>query len=230
MMSDLNRRVLDEIARRGLKPRPLWHFLARRSVFWTLAAASVALGSAAVALTLFLVRDAWNTGGRGFDEMPLDDLAPFLPLAATALVALAIASATVGYRQTRHGYRARPLVAAAVIAGLVFAFGTGLHLAGAGGRLHRALADRLPAYAAWTTIPYAHWSQPDAGRLGGAALEVLPDGQLRLRDFAGQDWTVDLRGATVTFGDDPVAEGDIAVTGTRTGPATFRARRVEAFD
>ena len=79
LVTDLERRVLEEIDRRGIAPRPYAYFLAKRSVFWALAGLSVLLGAISVAVAIYGVWDLVAAGGKNFDEMPFDDLFETLP-------------------------------------------------------------------------------------------------------------------------------------------------------
>jgi hypothetical protein len=85
------------------------------------------------------------------------------------------------------------------------------------------------AYRDFTYIPYAEWSRPDQGFLGGAVLDV-DDGSLRLRAFDGREWEVDISAATVGFSESLVEEGDVAIRGVRTGASTFKADFIDEFD
>ena len=56
-MTDLEKRILDQIDERGLAPRPYIYFFARRSVFWTLAVLSILLGGISFAVIIYGVLD-----------------------------------------------------------------------------------------------------------------------------------------------------------------------------
>jgi hypothetical protein len=229
-MSDLGDKVLREIAARGLKPTPLYAVLLKRYVFWSLAGLAVLLGACTVAFGLFAATDLHNTGGKGLDEMPFDDAAVFLPVLAALAYAFFAGSASLIYRQTPRGYLTKPWIAALIAASISVTGGIVLHRAHAGEALHDWLADTIPTYRSYTEIPYAQWSQPERGRLGGTALQMLPNNHLRLRDFKGVEWIVDINGSSSTIDGTPVEEGDIAVSGKITGPNAFKAVRVDPFD
>lgn len=230
-MSPLERKILDEIERRGLAPKPAAYFLARRSVFWALAGLSVLLGGISVALALFAVQDFAATGGRRFTDMPLDDLLTSLPVVWPFIVVLLVASAVFALRRTRRGYRWSVLKIVAGAAGASVLLGLAFNATGAGRRTHELLSAHLPGYAAYTYVPYAEWSRPDAGYLGGEVLSVEADASLRLKAFDGREWIVDMARARIEDIDGSlVDEGDIAITGTRTGPTTFKAVTIAPFD
>jgi len=230
-MSDLGKKVLDAIASRGLEPKPYARFLARRSMFWALAVLSVLLGGISVAVALFVIEDFMSTGGRGFDEMPFDDIAQSLPVVWLVIFLLFMASAWFGFAHTRRGYRHRP--AAIVVLAMLISIALGLvfHFLEAGKAVHELLSAQFPAYREFTYVPYDEWRRPDEGYLGGEALAVDEETKtLRLKDFDGREWTVDISTAVITVEDPLVEEGDVAITGERTGPLSFKATRIDEFD
>jgi hypothetical protein len=229
-MSPLDRKVLEEIEKRGLKPKPAAYFLARRSVFWLLAVLSVLLGGISVAVALFAVQDFEATGGRRFTDMPFDDVFTSLPVVWTVVVALLIASAVFSLRRTRRGYRWRIASVLAMVAGASALLGLAFHAADAGRLTHEFFAARLPGYAAYTYVPYAEWSRPDEGSLGGEVLSVDGNASLRLKAFDGKEWSVDISAARINADEPLDDEGDIAITGTRTGPTSFKAETIAPFD
>lgn len=231
-MSDFEKRILEEIERRALTPKPPAYFLARRSAFWLLAALSLLLGGISVALGLFAMEDLAATGGRGFSDMPFDDVLLSLPALWVLVFLLLAVSAVFSLRQTRRGYRVRLVSLLAMVLGASLFAGWVLHATGAGRHAHAFLSAHVPGYAAYTAVPYDEWSRPDEGYLGGAVLSADGAASLRLKAFDGREWTVDIAGAKLSadLEGSLVEEGDIAVTGTRTGPASFKADTIAPFD
>ena len=228
-MRKLDEDVLARIEELGLKPRPYIVFLAHNIVFWGLAGLSVVLGAISFAVVIFAALDFLQTGGRGLDEMPFDDFAIAMPVVWGVCTLVSAVSAWLSVSRTKRGYRYRPsMVVALAIAGSL-ALGTGLYGLDAGRGVHGFLAAYIPAYERYTTIPYAEWSQPDLGYLGGEAVSV--EGQvLRLKAFDGSEWLVDMAGARISTDGTPLEEGDVAIRGTRTGPDSFKATSIAPFD
>lgn len=188
------------------------------------------MGGISVALGLFAIEDFAATGGRRFDDMPFDDVLLGLPIMWAIATPLFLASAVLTLRRTRRGYRLRlaSLVGLAVLASLSIGFVLNAFDAGRG--VHEFLAKRIPGYAAYTTVPYAEWSRPDEGFLGGEAL-AEDGGILRLKAFDGKEWTIDIEGARREDIDGSlVEEGDVAIRGTRTGTSAFKAETIAPFD
>jgi hypothetical protein len=229
-MSELEKRVLDEIAARKLAPRPAYVFLARRSVSWALAAGAILMGAVCFALLLFAVTDYFATGLRQIDNMPFDEVLPAVPLLWLACLVLFLIGASYGLRHTARGYRYTIARLLAVSLAASLGLGAILHVSGAGNWLHAALALQFPSYRRLTHVPFEEWSRPDTGKLGGTVVAAVEGQSLTLLDFKGVTWTVDVSAAEIGLDNALIEEGDIAITGTRTGPATFKAATIAEFD
>ena len=57
MNNILSEKIIEEIKRQGIKPRPRWQFLLKRWVLWSLAVFSAVLGSIAIAIIIFTFID-----------------------------------------------------------------------------------------------------------------------------------------------------------------------------
>jgi len=229
-VSELDKKVLEAIERRRLAPRPPIFFLAKRSVFWVLAAVSLAVGAIAVAVIIYGVTDQFATGGRGFEEMPLDDIFEYLPLAWFAIAALFLASAVFGLKHTRRGYRyptavvfGAAMVASVVLGGLLYAANIGWHV-------HEFLESISPAYERLTESADDEWDQPDEGRLAGRVVGYDGKSTVTLQDFDGVTWTVSVEGATLNLDEPLGSDEDVAILGERTGPTTFKAHSIGEWD
>ena len=229
-MDDFDKSVLKKIEDRGIVPRSYLYFFAKRSVFWTLATLSILLGAISFAVALFALEDTIRSGGKSLKDMPLDGFLLDLPYLWLAVFVLFIVSAVFGFKNTRHGYRYAPLRIVA-LAGLVsIGLGLVMNLLNFGGATNSFLNAHIPAYAAYTYLPFDEWRRPDQGQLGGEVLSVTDGKSLQLRDFNGKDWTVDIATSTIDVEDPLPAEGDITIRGTRTGPNTFKASAIAAFN
>lgn len=229
-MTELWKKVQAEIDRRKLTPHPYAYFLAKRSVFWVLAGLSVLLGSVSIAVLIYAVTDYATSGGRGFDALPYEDFLGILPFIWLLTGALFVASAVYSFRNTRHGYRYRPIHVAAMVVLGSLAIGGLMHVFSVGWRTHELLEANLPAYKAWTANKEVNWGTPDQGFLAGAVTGFDGKFVLMVVDFDGKTWIVDTLGAEVTLDEPLGSEEDIAIRGTRTGDATFRAAKIRDWN
>ena len=229
-MTELERKVLEQIEKRGLVPRPYAYFLARRSVFWTLACISIVLGAVSVAVIIYGAVDYFVADGFSEDEIPFDDVIENLPFVWLAMLALFMVSALLSVHKTKRAYR---YPVSALVAGVVAVsalLGGLLHYFDVGRQVHQYLNTHVAAYERLVRSKEDRWSAPDNGYLGGRVLAVGEARTLTLRDFRGREWTVDFSSAKVTLSEPLLDEEIVAIRGVKTGPAAFRARSIEEWD
>ncbi|OGC88892.1 hypothetical protein A2419_02595 [Candidatus Adlerbacteria bacterium RIFOXYC1_FULL_48_26] len=123
-MENFSEHIVKEIAERGATPKPRWHFLLKRSVFWTLAGLAIVTGGIAVSVAwyVFSDNDGLRTLGQPALQDTLRDFAQSIPYIWLFVLGLFTASAYLGFRRTRKGYRYATVVVvgAAIILSLVF--------------------------------------------------------------------------------------------------------------
>jgi hypothetical protein len=229
-MTELEQKVLDSIERQELQPKPGYVFIAKRTVFWLLAISSIILGGISVAVLLYGLTSFMKNDWRLLDEMPLEDIFFSIPVAWIVTMPLFIASAYFGFRHTRRGYRLKPLTTITLALAASLMLGVLLQWLSIGFQTHEFLVQNVSYYKRLTHIPYSEWSRPEEGFLGGHADRMPNEMTLVLTDFQGKVWTVDLSGAAVSLDNSVVDEGDVAIRGVKTGPATFKAETVVEFD
>ena len=147
-MENFSEHIVKEIAERGATPKPRWHFLLKRSVFWTLAALSVVIGGIAVsvAMYVFFDNDGLRTLGQPALQDTLRDFAQSIPYIWLFVLGLFTASAYLGFRQTRKGYRyATTMVVGAAIS-ISLVFGLILDTLDFGQMVHKYLLSNTTVY------------------------------------------------------------------------------------
>lgn len=122
-MIDFSEKVLTAIDERKAEPKPRWHFLVKRSVFWSLAVLSVFVGGIAVSVAIYVFFD--NDGIAISQNLALQeallDVAQSIPYIWLAVLGLFTASAYLVFRKTRKGYRyaTAQVVGIAIVASIV---------------------------------------------------------------------------------------------------------------
>ena len=229
-MTDLEKKILASIEQRNLTPRPYYFYLAKSWVFISLTIVSIILGALSLAVLLFAISDYYASGWRVLDNLPLDQVILSIPVLWFASMPLFIFSAYFGVRNTRRGYRFQTghIILLALSASL--ALGVTLHFINAGQRVNDYLITHVAWYRDQADVPFALWSRPALGFLGGTANLVLSDQKLRLVDFNMNVWMVDISAATVDLDVPILEEGDVAIRGHITGPMEFHADLISSFD
>ena len=151
-MQDLSQDIIKELESRGATPKPRWHFILMRSLFWLLSVLSVVVGSIALSMTCDVFFD--NDGL----HVTLGNLLQVIPYVWLIILGLFIVGAYFGFRQTRKGYRyAAPLVVSMILAASV-ALGLLLDTYDVGQTVHKYLLTHTNFYDA---LIYSSEDTPD---------------------------------------------------------------------
>lgn len=147
-MENFSEHIVKEIVERGATPKPRWHFLLKRSVFWTLAGFSVVIGGIAVSVAsyVFFDNDGLGAFGRLAPQDTLRDLARSIPYIWLFVLGLFTASAYLGFRQTRKGYRYATTMVVGAAIGLSLVFGLILDTLDFGQSVHKYLLSNTTVY------------------------------------------------------------------------------------
>lgn len=147
-MIDFSEKVVSALNERGIEPKPRWHFLLKRSVFWSLAALSVLIGGIAVSVAVYVFFDndgIFLSGNKALQET-LFDIAQSIPYIWLLVSALFTASAYLVFRKTKKGYR----YATAQVVGIVLvasvALGVLLDAFDFGQMVHKYLLTNTSVY------------------------------------------------------------------------------------
>lgn len=107
MNDTTSEKIMEEIKKQGIEPRPRWQFLLKRWVFWTFAVLSVVIGGIAFSVATYVFSD---NDGMGVFQHPalqdtLQDIAQSIPYIWLFVLGIFTASTYMGFRKTRKGYR-----------------------------------------------------------------------------------------------------------------------------
>lgn len=146
MNEQLPQNIIHEIEKRGLTPRPRFHFLLKRSVFWSLAGVSTLIGAVAVAVALYVFFDNDGVGTAALLETPLEGLLQSIPFVWLFILALFTVSAYLGIRHTKTGYRYKTAKAVLIVVILSICLGVVLNLFDFGQMAHNYLLHHTSFY------------------------------------------------------------------------------------
>ncbi|HQU07563.1 MAG: hypothetical protein B7X04_01280 [Parcubacteria group bacterium 21-54-25] len=188
----LSTRVLAEIEREQVVPRPRWTYVAANRALWVTAVLAIAVAALAAAATIFILANAGWQYASATHGTVFALLLAVLP--SVWLVAL-IVFALVGYwniRHTTHGYRyPLPLVVAGVVL-LALLSGAALFAAGLGQGVEEGLGRHLPFYRPFLDQERSWWLDTSQGLLVGNIISLAPDlSSFTLRTSSGKVWRID---------------------------------------
>jgi uncharacterized membrane protein len=110
-MDNFSKQVVAEIEARGATPKPRWHFLLRRSAFWTFAVLSILSGAVALSVADYVFFDNEGISVATLLESPLEGIIQTIPFIWLIMFALFVMSAYLSLRRTKSGYRYRTIIA-----------------------------------------------------------------------------------------------------------------------
>ena len=226
MTDILPKKIIEEIKNRGIEPRPQWHFLLKRYVLWSFVALATGLGGVAIAVIIFIFIDHDANARAYLNESVFVDLLETIPYLWFGTLLLLIGITQYAVRHTKSGYRYTTgrIVGAVVVSSV--ALGIALSSLEVGERVQDFLIVQVPYYDELISTSKDVWSQPEKGLLGGMVTTVIGSEEIKLTDFHGKDWLVDI-GRIDLVGNAIIQPGSIIkMIGTQENPSDFRAVRV----
>ena len=195
MKHDIGKQVLERIEKEQVRPYSRWRFVLRRSVMWGLFILSLALGSLACGVVIFQLTHAdWDLC-HNFHVGYVTFLFYVLPYVWLVFLLGFTAFAYFYFRRTERGYRYPTvwLIGGSILLSLV---GGGVaYKVDLAARLEVVLRNNVALYRQMQEIKSRIWVAPEKGLLAGEIVDVLDAGKIRLKDFKGHIWRVDVKNA-----------------------------------
>ena len=219
-------KIIEEIKKQGIEPRPRWHFLLKRSVLWSLAGLSTILGGIAVAVIIFIFIDHDANARAYLNESIFVDLLETIPYLwfATLLVLIGITQYVI--RHTKFGYRYTTARIVGIVVVSSVMLGIVLSVLEVGERVQDFLAKKVPYYNELVSTSEDAWLHPETGLLGGTVTDVVSSDEFNLTDFHNKDWLIDKGQVDATDSAIIQLGAKIKLIGTVEDNSTFRAVRV----
>lgn len=227
MKETLPENIIKTIEEHNLAPIPRWHFLLKRSVFWSIAGASVVLGGIAIAVIIFVFFDHDPDARNYLNQSFVDDILLTIPYLWLATLVFLIALARISIRRTKGGYRYGILKVAGFALAVSLALGLVLNAFDFGDSVNEYLNESIPYYNSLVYTSKDAWSQPQKGLLGGTVVSVFDENTILIQDFRHKEWKIDLSERQNSDTPVPLQPGDsIRITGKDTGSNTFQVEQI----
>lgn len=226
MNNTLPEKIIEEIKKQGIEPRPRWQFLLKRSVLWSLAVFSTVLGGIAIAIIIFTFIDHDASVRVYLKESTVDDILLSIPYFWLATLAILTGVTKYAVRHTKFGYRYATTRIVAVVLVCSVLFGILLNTMDVGESVQDFLVETIPSYDALTYTSKDAWVQPEKGLLGGTVTAIISSEEFDLTDFHKKTWRVntsEIQGNN----DSVIRQGAIVkIIGTQKDNSTFRAGQI----
>lgn len=226
MTNTLPEKIIEEIKKQGIEPRPRWQFLLKRSVLWSLAVFSTVLGGIAVAIIFFTFIDH-DGGVRVYLQgSAVEDILLAIPYFWLITLAVLTGVAKYAVRHTKFGYRyATTRIIVAVLIGSTV-LGIALNVMDVAASMQDFLVETVPAYDVLMYTSKDAWSRPEKGALGGTITNTGNLKYFELTDFQKKTWRID-KSELQDHIDISIKQGMVVkIIGTKKDDSTFLAGQV----
>lgn len=226
MNNTLPEKIIEEIKKQGIEPRPRWQFLLKRSVLWSLAVFSIVLGGIAIAIIIFTFIDHDASVRVYLQGSAVEDILLAIPYFWLVTLAVLTGVAKYAVRHTKFGYRyaTTRIMAAVLIGGTVL--GITLNVMDVAGSIQDFLVETVPAYDVLMYTSKDAWSRPEKGALGGTVTNIGNSEYFELLDFHKKTWRIDTRELQDHMNISVKQGMVIKIIGTQEDSSTFRAGQI----
>ena len=227
MKENLFENIIKTIDERKLTSIPRWHFLWKRSVFWTTAIIAVLLGGLAVSVIIFVYFDHDTEEMIYLNQSLVDNILKTVPYFWFVSLGFLIALTHISIRHTKGGYRHGVLRVTTIALIASLALGFVFYEFDVGKNINESLSESIPYYNSLVYTSTDEWSQPEKGLLGGIVLTAADTNGVSIRDFSKKEWHINFQGFD---GEDislvPRPGERLRAVGKDLGNNTFQAEQV----
>lgn len=226
-MSKLSEKISKQL--KGLKRRPKWQFVIKRTLVWSILVVAIFAGAIAFSMILFQLQiidwDIHSKLGKG----PIRPFLSVLPYFWLSISAILFTIIYFDYKQTKSGYKhsGGVIIIASILISVVL--GSILHSIKVSERMEQFL-QRHHSYQQLHHNPEDFWLSPEHGLLGGEIIELQEDQNFTLEDFKQQMWNIDASKPEMKGVIFIKPNGTIKIIGEPTGPFEFRADELRPWN
>lgn len=188
-MSTLSKKVMEQIKKGQVKPRPRWQFVLWHILFWALFVASIMIGSTVTGMMIHeLIMVQWDFVPHlaGYNQFGIF----LLPAIWLFSIGLLILLAYQSFLHTKKGYKYRASVVVAVSVIFSVILGTVVY--------HTKMAENIDSFAGEHFGPYAMvnehvdsiWMKPGENMIAGEIIELKSDVEWVVEAYDGESWSV----------------------------------------
>ncbi len=229
MKDDLGKRILEKIEKEQVQPYSRWRFILQHTTMWSLFVLSLLLGSLACGVVIFqLTHTDWNLYRTLHMELTTF-LFFILPYFWLAFLLGFTGFAYFYFRRTRRGYRYPTiwLISGSILLSLVG--GVIVYKVDLAERLETAFRNNIAFYRMIQERKTRIWVAPEKGLLAGEIIGIPNRNEIRLKDFKGNIWQIDVKNA-LWRGWLTASKGlKVKIIGQMEGQNSFTAREIRPW-
>lgn len=231
MNKNVSKKILAEIEKRHLSPKPRWQFLLKRWLFWALFIVSTFFGGLAIAIIIFIFLDHDPNVSLYLHQTMFEDILLTIPYVWLVMFSLFIIVSWYTFRHTKKGYRHRTILIVTFSLLISVILGLLLNTIDVGERIHDFLMQNVPYYNTIIRTLEDEWSQPQKGLLGGVIIETKEkQDYIVIRDFRGNIWHIDIASVQQQGEVNLKVDSKIKIVGEIESPGIFIAHDIFSWN
>ncbi len=212
---NITNKVFDVIEKKGITPKPKWHFVLHEWFVWAVALFALLLGSIATTLTLYIA-NASRFMIHHIEFSKIDDVFEMIPFLWLVLLLVGIFYTVYALRDTKGGYKWHVswLVGIAIVLSVLL--GSVAYTAGIGEQIDSYLLSEMPFYKSMTSYHHKHWEDNDSGVIAGTVIDFNSN-TIKVQRFNGEIFEVNITPESSVRLQSPMCEGmKVRIIGTTT--------------
>lgn len=218
--------VLATIKKKHITLKPRWTFLLKDYFIWIISVLSLAVGSLAFSVIIFLVKNNdWDVYEYINDSL-LQFIILSLPYFWIAFLIIFVLVAHYNFKHTKKGYRFKlhTIVISSVL--LSIFFGAILYNIGVGQAIDEVFANKVPYYEKFFQTRKMRWLGVENGFLAGKITDITDKTKFRVVDMSGHTWDISVEKDAIMPLVDIKADNHIRMIGEKISEDQFRAERI----
>jgi hypothetical protein len=220
--------IIDKIKESGVKPRPKWYFKINRMLHWTCYALCILVGAASFSVILYAVQQTDYNLLSHLSHSKLEFFLGMLPFFWVLILLAFLFFAVIIFRKSPRGYKYNWPALFAFSTASSIVIGSLFFVLGGGKQLENVFAEKVGTYESINEQKIKHWSNPEAGFLGGT-LDKTSEGSWRLIDFNDTYWEIEFKNAFISPRVKLEAGTRVKLTGQITSPNHFKVKEMRPW-
>lgn len=225
-VNDISREAFKKIKEKMIKPKPRWEFILKEYVIWLFASVSFLVGSLAVAVIIYMLRNNdWDLSRQASHSL-IGFIFATLPYFWISFLILFGLFTYYNFKHTKGGYR---YALSYILLGIVLIslfLGIAFYNIGLGRAMDRIFFNRMPFYERLMSHRQNIWLKPSQGLLPGKIISEVVDDEFELSGLDKKIWLIKKQKALVA----PMVilrPGEpIKIIGEQVGGSVFQAREI----
>jgi heme/copper-type cytochrome/quinol oxidase subunit 2 len=187
---DFDKKLVDKIKQKKIKPYSRWHFLLKNYVVWIVGFISLIIGATAVSVMMYFLKySGWDIWEKTHQTL-LSFFLLTLPYFWLIFLGIFIFILYYNLKHTKRGYR-YPIwliVSVSILASIIL--GSIMFLTGCGQKIDDVLGEQMPLYNKVINRQVDFWFNPQEGRLAGLVSQIDDDRNFNIIDPRDREWKI----------------------------------------